>query len=97
MLKKGRVYHLILMDIHMPQCDGYSSTEKIRNMEKTEKVTIKNHIVAISADENDLTVSFSKEGGMNDFIQKPISQPILYNVLKERTGDLKIQDLLIIH
>lgn len=85
---------MILMDVHMPQCDGYNSTINIRKLEQVEKVSIKNHIVAISADENDLTLSLYQEGGMNDFIQKPISQPILFNVLKERAQALGVGDLL---
>ena len=68
MMKKGKVYHLILMDVHMPSCDGYNATKNIRKLEALEKVNNKNHIVAISADENDLTVSLYHEGGMNDFI-----------------------------
>ena len=81
MMDKGQIYHLILMDIHMPQCDGYKSAKNIRALELSKKVDKKNHIVAISAHENDVTQSLYQEGGMNDFIQKPISQPILLSML----------------
>lgn len=94
MMKKGIVYHLILMDVHMPECDGYEATKNIRKLEQIEKVTIQNHIVAISADDNELTVSLYHEAGMNAFIKKPLSSPILYKVLQERAEFLGVSELL---
>lgn len=92
--KEGLIYHLILMDVHMPNCDGYMSTINIRKFEDELKTSEKNHIVAISADEQDVTIGQTKESKMDDFIQKPISQPILYNVLCERAKELGVSALL---
>ena len=48
------MYHLILMDIIMPNMGGLASTDLIRKMELDTKQTVKNHIIAISADEREL-------------------------------------------
>lgn len=90
----GFIYHLILMDVHMPNCDGNASTINIRKFEDENNNSLKNHIVAISADEQDVTIGQTKESKMDDFIQKPISQPILFNVLKERASRLGVSELL---
>lgn len=90
----GFFYHLILMDVHMPKCDGYRGTINIRKFEDERKTLLKNHIVAISADEQDVTIGQTKECKMDDFIQKPLSRPILYNVLYERAKELGVGYLL---
>ena len=94
--KDGLMYHLILMDVHMPNCDGSQASLRIRKFEDEMKVTKRNHIVAISADDHDLMIGRTKESKMNSFIQKPISLPILHGVLTKRTKELKCENLLVL-
>ena len=63
-------YDLILMDIQMPNMDGYSATQKIRSMEDREKANIP--IVAITANAFDEDKQKAFSVGMNEHIAKPI-------------------------
>lgn len=62
-------YDLILMDIHMPELDGYSSTKKIRAMEGRGKVI---PIIAMTANVFREDIEKCLAAGMNDHIGKPI-------------------------
>ena len=64
-------FDLILMDVQMPNLDGYEATAQIRNSEKPDAVTIP--IIAITAHsfESDITKALSS--GMNAHISKPIN------------------------
>jgi CheY-like chemotaxis protein len=37
-LKEGKMFDFVLMDLYMPKCDGYSSTEKMRELEIKYKI-----------------------------------------------------------
>ncbi|TVQ14202.1 MAG: PAS domain-containing sensor histidine kinase [Bacteroidetes bacterium] len=70
-------YHLVLMDLHMPELNGYEAARKIRNPQSA----VLNHdlpIVALTADVTSETRQKVKEAGMNDFITKPSEQDIIY-------------------
>ena len=67
-------YDIILMDLQMPEMNGYEATEYIR---KTLKSQIP--IIALTADVTTADVSKCKEFGMDDYISKPISEKLLYN------------------
>jgi CheY-like chemotaxis protein len=62
-------YHLILMDLHMPEMDGYSTTHHIRNELTSPLNSIP--IIAVTA----AAIKGEKERclseGMNDYISKP--------------------------
>lgn len=69
--------HLILMDLQMPEMDGYEATRQIRRMERFESIPI----LAMTADA--MTGIYEKclEAGMNDYISKPINLDELYSKL----------------
>lgn len=71
----GKKYDAILMDIQMPNMDGYEATKKIRNVNK------RIPIIAISADAFNEDVAKMVECGMNDHVSKPIEQNKLLSVL----------------
>ncbi|MCM4167612.1 Sensor histidine kinase RcsC [Arenibacter antarcticus] len=60
-------YDLVLMDIHMPEMDGFEATKEIR---KTDLDII---IIGFSADVTKETIQEAKLVGMNDYFTKPIS------------------------
>ena len=78
--KKG-TYNLILMDLHMPEMDGYEATEKIREWEKQESKTPKIPIIALSASalKNEIQKSF--DVGCTEHLAKPIDRSTLIETL----------------
>jgi PAS domain S-box-containing protein len=74
-------FDFILMDLQMPEMDGYQATELIRKG-KT-KVSDKNiPIIAVSADAFEQTKERALGLGMNAFVSKPISQNDLYKTIQ---------------
>ena len=63
-------YDLILMDIHMPDMDGYEAATAIRRLPNPEKANIP--IVAITTDAFAEDVQKAFDFGMNGHVAKPI-------------------------
>lgn len=76
----ANAYDLILMDIQMPNMDGYKATDCIRHLSQPEKANIP--IIAMSANafEEDKKKAFDVK--MNDYITKPIDFQKMEEVLK---------------
>lgn len=71
-LEEGRI-DLILMDINMPDMDGYTLTAKIKAMERFARIPI----VAVTANVMRGDREKSMEAGCDGYIQKPIDIDIL--------------------
>jgi CheY-like chemotaxis protein len=71
-------YSLVLMDIQMPQVDGYRATEKIRNELKNDIPVIAMTAHAM-AGEREKCLSY----GMNEYISKPIRENELFKIINE--------------
>jgi len=67
-------YDVILMDLMMPEMNGYEATEYIR---KT--MNSKIPIIALTADVTSIDVAKCKAIGMDDYISKPIDEELLYS------------------
>jgi len=76
--QKGN-FDIILMDIHLPDADGFSLTKKLRNMEKTKNIPI----IAMTASTTDRKRCL--DSGMNDFISKPVEPQALYDMIARWT------------
>ena len=74
-------YKLILMDVRMPELNGYEATKIIRNSEKEEGKNIP--IIAMSANAFDEDVAASISAGMNKHLAKPIDTEQLYMTLAQ--------------
>lgn len=74
-------YDLILMDIQMPNMDGYKATKIIRRLPDKEKAGIP--IVAMTANAFDEDKREAFAAGMNGHIAKPIDTEKIQNVLSE--------------
>ena len=71
---KENDYDVILMDLQMPEMNGFEATEYIR---KTMNSTIP--IIALTADVTTVDLAKCKAVGMNDYLAKPIDEKLLYS------------------
>ncbi len=75
--KEGnKPFDIILMDLQMPEMNGFEATDYIR---KTMKSNIP--IIALTADVTTVDVAKCKAVGMNDYISKPVDERLLYSKL----------------
>ncbi len=78
MMQKN-TYDIILMDLQMPEMNGFETTDYIRNVMKSQIP-----IIALTADVSHVDVEKCMKVGMNDYISKPIDEAILYKkILKQ--------------
>ncbi len=66
-------YDIILMDLQMPEMNGFEATDYIRNQMKSDIP-----IIAITADVTTVDLAKCKAVGMNDYISKPVDERLLY-------------------
>lgn len=83
---KEKSFQLILMDLQMPEMDGYEATQKIRAMDDIYFKTLP--IIALTASAMTEIHDKIMESGMNDFISKPF-QP---EGLQSKIGKYVFQD-----
>ena len=74
-------YDLILMDIQMPEMDGYEATRRIRALPDAEKAALP--IVAMTANAFEDDRKNALHAGMNGHIAKPLDIQKLFQVLSE--------------
>ncbi len=77
-------YDMILMDIQMPQMDGYEATRQIRALDDKEKSEIP--IVAVTANAFEEDRQIAMDAGMNGYLAKPYDIPEIMKTLKELLG-----------
>jgi PAS domain S-box-containing protein len=67
-------YDIILMDLQMPELNGFEATDYIRN-----KMNSQIPIIALTADVITVDIVKCEVIGMNDYISKPIDEKLLYD------------------
>ena len=67
-------YDIILMDLQMPEMNGFEATDHIRNQMKS---TIP--IIALTADVTTVDLAKCKAVGMNDYLAKPVDERLLFS------------------
>ena len=70
-------YNLILMDVQLPEMNGWEATMKIR--ENDAEIPI----IAVTAYASDPTKKKSLEAGCNDFVSKPINKVKLIQIIEK--------------
>lgn len=82
MLKKmpEDYYDMILMDIQMPEMDGYEATKRIRNLDDA-RADIP--IVAMTANAFEEDRQKALESGMNAHVSKPVDMNMLFKVMAQ--------------
>jgi PAS domain S-box-containing protein len=88
------VFDLILMDIQMPEMDGFEATKCIREMEKSGELKMggkgdskEDHLPIIAMTAGTLREDKDRaiEAGMDDHVPKPVNPDQFYRVLSEWT------------
>jgi PAS domain S-box-containing protein len=79
LLAAERQPHLILMDINLPDMDGYEAFEKLQESEKTKSIPV----LALSADAMKKDITKAQELGFSEYITKPIDIPIFVDLLEK--------------
>ena len=74
-------YDVILLDIMIPNLNGWDTTRKIRSMKRTDASTIP--IIAMSANAFAEDIINSYISGMNEHLTKPLNEEKLLEVLKK--------------
>ena len=77
-------FDLILMDLYMPEMDGYESAIAIRNLEDKHKSAIP--IIAVTANVNSMAIEKIKEAGMDDYLSKPFDPEMLFEKIEKLTS-----------
>ena len=71
---QNKSYDIILMDLQMPEMNGFEATEYIRNT-----MNSKIPIIALTADVTTIDLAKCKAAGMDDYIAKPVDEKVLHS------------------
>lgn len=77
-------YDLVLMDIRMPEMDGYEATKAIRALPRPDAKSTP--IIAMTADAFEESLRAAKEAGMDAYLTKPIEPRKLFEELQKQIG-----------
>jgi CheY-like chemotaxis protein len=82
-VERARRVHptVILMDLAMPNMDGFEATRRIRAIQALASV----HIIAISAFSDDVNVQRALAAGCNEVLAKPCRPDVLANRISARS------------
>jgi PAS domain S-box-containing protein len=81
-LLKKNSYDFVLMDLQMPEMDGYETSLYIR-----EKLNNKNiPIIALTASASNDIENKVLKAGMNDYITKPFEPSLLFSIIADHTN-----------
>jgi len=67
-------FNIVLMDLQMPEMNGFEATEYIRHILNSDIP-----IIALTADVTTVDLAKCKAVGMNDYIAKPLDERLLYS------------------
>lgn len=78
-LIKERAFDAVIMDVGLPDMDGYETTRRIRQMEDKNAIPV----IAMTANAMDQDRAKGLRAGMNEYITKPVDAQILFKVLAD--------------
>lgn len=82
---QAKTYDLILMDLRMPEMDGFEATEYIRH-----KLNSNIPIIALTADLTAADLEKCKTVGMNDYVAKPVDRDLLQSKIVKFVNEAKL-------
>lgn len=81
---QNNFYDIVLMDLQMPEMNGFEATEYIRKNMNSDIP-----IIALTADVTTVDLEKCRAVGMNDYLAKPLDEKLLYSkivaLIKQRT------------
>ena len=81
---RQRSYDVLLMDVQMPEMDGVTAAAAIRRLYGP---VSRIPIIALTANAMKGDRERYLDAGMNDYVSKPISEPLLFEALQRATGE----------
>ena len=88
--REGR-FDAVLMDVQMPEMDGYEATRAIRKFVSGDELPI----IAMTAHTLKEDEARCLEAGMNGYVSKPVSQEKLFATLKEFVDEKSHGDVIV--
>jgi len=95
---KANTYDIILMDLQMPEMNGFEATDYIRHTMNSDIP-----IIALTADVTTVDLEKCRFVGMNDYISKPVDEKLLYTkivglvkkttIIKETVVDIAVETI----
>ena len=82
-IETHRPYQLILMDLRMPNMDGFEATRVLKG-----EMDCSVPIVALTAETGSDVRERCKEAGFHEFVQKPVKALVLKNILYQFSAAL---------
>ena len=76
-------YDIVLMDINMPEMDGFEVTEEIRRHERRNGVKRIVPIIALTANVLPEFRKKSEAVGMNGFLTKPVTREVVFDIIQK--------------
>jgi len=86
---KNHDYDCVLMDVQMPEMDGYEVTRIIRDMDRLKALPI----IAMTAHAMVGDREKCLEAGMNDYVSKPINPGTLFSVMSKWIKSIRHPDV----
>ncbi len=77
-------YDMVLMDVQMPEMNGYEATREIRRLDRSDAASVP--IIAVTANAFVEDIKASMAAGMNEHLSKPIEQAELIRILNKYLG-----------
>jgi CheY-like chemotaxis protein len=85
---KQRHYDVVLMDLHMPEIDGYEAIRQMRAWEQAQGLR-RTPIIALTAAVLEDAVRQSLEAGCDNHLSKPVKRSTLLSILQEAAAPPK--------
>lgn len=77
-------FDLVLLDIQMPEMDGYEACKHLRQLQAQSGVMVP--IIALTAHASQEDRVRCLEAGMDEYLAKPIRPELLFNMIEKLTG-----------
>jgi PAS domain S-box-containing protein len=79
-------FDVILMDIQMPEVDGYEATSTIRKLEREQTANTRTPIIAMTANAMKGDKERCLETGMDGYVSKPVKRKLLFAEIERVLG-----------
>jgi two-component system sensor histidine kinase/response regulator len=79
-------FDVVLMDMQMPEMDGYEATSTIRKLEQEQAATAHTPIIAMTANAMKGDKERCLEAGMDGYVSKPVKRKLLFAEIERVLG-----------